>query len=764
MTRVRWLLGIFLIILGLVAPAGGESPTGESLVQLKDVTVEPKDDGLTVRLHTTGPAKYRHSLIDTPFRVVIDLEGTRYGWRKIPLTVDAEPVRQIRGSQYRKGIARVVLQLSRKVAYQIDEGAEGLTVTFKPSRVAESKPGPAKVEPPKSKEKPAAKATPAKPAQKAMAKAAPPTDEAAAPAKPVIAEPQKPETAPPVTSVQIDPGTAPGLPRLAQAQSAQPPSPPGPRLISFDFKDADIVNVFRILASESGKNFVVGDDVKGKISLTLKNVTWDLAMEIILEARGLQKIERNNVIRIVTTEQLTKEREAKAKAEEAKLKGEAEVRAKLAEAQLKEQEAQQRAYAAESARKEAEARGPLKEELIRLAYRDPEEVAKTLAGLLGIAEGAVPVTAAPGGPPPIAEPPFSALYGPGAQPPPARPGPTPPAELLAKGITIRADKPTNSVFIRHYEADLERIKKLIREKLDVPLPQVKIAARLNILSRTDLFDIGIQWGGAGTMRDSNKKVLVAQGFATTPAGTTTVSPPIETATGTRVPLTAFLPVDKFTGLPLGGNIVNLPLTAGDPAGAISFGFIGTRLSLNLILQALEEERKTRSLSKPEIVTVENAKALISLGEEIPYATVSSAGTQIQFKEAVLKLEVTPTVIQEPGVTKIKMKVLVEDNSRGALVNSPAGAIPAIQKRKAETEVIIKEGGTLVIGGITQRSQLETTTKVPLLGDIPLLGWLFKKKSIDLNPNQELIVFITPTVVKTEPPRPARSQSDKPKGS
>jgi type II secretory pathway component HofQ len=127
-----------------------------------------------------------------------------------------------------------------------------------------------------------------------------------------------------------------------------PPPGNGQRLISLDFKDADVVNLLRILAAESGRNIVIGEDVKGKMSISLRNVPWELALETILESRGLQKVERDGVIRIVSTDQLTKEREARARVEVAKLKGEAEVRAKRAEAQLKEAEAQTRKLAARS--------------------------------------------------------------------------------------------------------------------------------------------------------------------------------------------------------------------------------------------------------------------------------------------------------------------------------------------------------------------------------------------------------------------------------
>jgi len=203
-------------------------------------------------------------------------------------------------------------------------------------------------------------------------------------------------------------------------------------------------------------------------------------------------------------------------------------------------------------------------------------------------------------------------------------------------------------------------------------------------------------------------------------------------------------------------VVNLPIGSILPGvisagtAGIAFGIVGTRLNLNLALEALRSEGKTRTLARPEIVTVENNKATISLGEEIPYATVSSAGTQIQFKEAVLKLEVTPTVVREGDTNRVKMTVLVENNSRGATVDLGAsgGQPPAINKRKAETQVLIKEGERLVIGGVTNSESEEAVRRVPLMGDIPLLGWLFKQRG-DRNVSTELVVFITPSIIRRD---------------
>src|SRR3990170_1718421 len=795
MKRFGWMWGFLLglgLVGGLAAPGSGESPTGESLVQLRDISVEPRGAGLAVQIKTSGPAAYETALIDKPTRLVIDLESTGYGWRETPLNVGMDPLRTIRGSQLKKGVSRVVLELSRKVGYRIDEGPEGLTVMLEPASTAGA-PAQAETKPAEVARAEAPKAPVPSPVAKAeTAKAEPPVAEGAKESEPPKAELAKPaapapkaKTArPPVVAMAPpppSPAAAPAPIRVAQAPQAQPPASNGSPPISLDFKDADIANLLRILAAESGRNIVAGEDVKGKVSISLQNVSWELALDTILEARGLQKTEKNGVIRIVSTEQLTKEREALAKAQEAKRKGEADARTKEAEAEMKEADAKHRKLVAEAAIAETQARGPLREETIRLKYADPEEVVATLEGILGIPKGgAVAATGTVlkqtgvtpaiglGGPPPLAEPPFQQLYGAQRGAPPAGPVSVS-AEVLAKGITIRAHKPTNTIFIRHYQADLERIKKLIAETLDVPVPQVKIEARMEILDRPALLDIGIQWGGAGTRRDG-QNILLAQGANARTAGILPGPAPIfdpASPINPNLPLTNFLPVSGTTGLPTGGNLVNIPfafpgspLSPGGPTGSINFGIVGTRFNVNLALQALEVLQKTKTLARPEIVTVENKPAQMSIGEEIPYSTVSSAGTQVQFKEAVLKLEVTPTVIREPDGNKIKMKVIVENNSRGTIT----GGVPAIDKRRAETEVVVKEGETLVIGGVKQRQARETVTKVPLLGNIPLLGWLFKSRSEEINPDRELVIFITPSVLKGGGPvQSTKPPAEKPKG-
>jgi type IV pilus assembly protein PilQ len=829
-----------LMLLGLAQPA-----SAQSAVQLKNIQVESQLNGVTVKIATTGTPSYSASLIDTPARLVIDLTGAAYAWDKTRLNPDLPPIKEIRGSQWKVGTARVVVELTRKVGYRIEQSADGLSVVLEPSSTASTEPvkpeapkaAPKKVEAAKAEPKPEpVKADAVKPevrkdiarvetpkapdpakadatkvdAPKPMAKAETPKVDAPKPVakmdapKPVVKaeapkiEPAKIEVAKPepvkAEIAKAEPAAETAVvPQPAVIAQATTTPPTNGRLLSMDFKDADVVNLLRILAAESGRNIVAGDDVKGKVSISLRNVTWEQALDTILEVKGLQKVEKGNVIRIVSTEQLTKEREAEARVNEAKLKAEIDTRTKLAEAQIKEQDLAARKIANEAAAEEARSRGPLREETVRLSYADPEEVAKTLQGILGIPpEGTQVSGTIPSVPPVISssgpnlalpnQPPFSALYGPG--PPPA-PVVSISQDVLAKGITIRAHKPTNTIFIRHYQADLERIKKLIHENLDIPLPQVKIEARMEILDRTALEAIGVQWGGA-TAGNTGKATLVGQGFQSAPSaipgmtlpavggvlqpdGSTVVTSPTAVQ-GMRTKnnnfiLDRLLPIDTQTGLPIGGNLVNIPFQSlpnasqFTPAGGIAFGIVGTNFNINLALQALENQGKTRTLARPEIVTVENAKAEISLGEEIPYATVSSAGTQIQFKEAVLKLNVTPTVVREKinnaDVTKLKLVIMVENNSRGATITPAAGvAVPIINKRKAETQVLIREGERLVIGGVTQSTQENTVRKVPIFGDIPVVGWLFKARE-NFESGRELVVFLTPSLVKSEAALAAR---------
>src|SRR5499425_2125591 len=507
-----------LSLLAAVTAGVGTAQIPDAAVQVSSVSVDKVADGVAVRIKTSGPTKYQSSFIDSPNRLVIDLQGTTYTWNRPILKSDAEPVREIRSSQFRIGITRVVVELTRKVGYRIDEDPDGLAVVLEPAGTAQAD---------KPAQKPAqAKARPSTPAlasndsplivpvSKPVSEPAPQALEprretrVAAPAKePVTQEamatvtltplpPSEPEPAPlriaqapppgPPSAPGPTPAPAPGPPSLP------PPAPPAPgapslpssrapgssgKLISLDFKDADITNLLRILAAESGRNIVAGDDVKGKVSVSLHNVTWEQALDTILETRGLQRLDRDGIIRIVSTEQLTKEREAQARVQDALVKAETDARTRRADAEFKEAEAAAKKLQSDAAIAEAKARGPLREETIRLSYADPEDVARTLQGILGIPpSGTMPISSTPI----LSVPQNPTVVGSGLPGGPPNPqlgrlpdanSPYPPVPLvqpstvvsvsqdvLAKGITIQAHKPTNSIFIRHYEADVERIK------------------------------------------------------------------------------------------------------------------------------------------------------------------------------------------------------------------------------------------------------------------------------------------------------------------
>ena len=198
--------------------------------------------------------------------------------------------------------------------------------------------------------------------------------------------------------------------------------------------------------------------------------------------------------------------------------------------------------------------------------------------------------------------------------------------------------------------------------------------------------------------------------------------------------------------------INLRALASSPALNALFGIVARDYNLNLALQALEAKGKAKILAEPKIVTVENTAALIQRGFEVPYSTGSAAlGTQqVQFKEALLSLQVTPNVIREDSETKIRMKVLVNNDEPDFAATLPGTSNPPLFRRKADTQVVVREGERLVIGGVLTDNNTRTIRQVPLLGNIPLLGWLFKAREINTD-TQDLIVIITPSVLDSKAP-------------
>ena len=278
----------------------------------------------------------------------------------------------------------------------------------------------------------------------------------------------------------------PGGPLAAQPRDECASRLPAER-VTLNLRDASVPTALRLLAQQYKVNMLVTEDVRGQVTLDFFRVPAHDVFQAIIDAGNLRCVVSGDVLRVSTMTRVRTEEEDRVKAREGDLRLEADTRRKIVEARRAEEELGELA-----------ARGPIREETIRLQYADAEDVAKTLQGILGItSQGtgqAVPL------------PQLSQLYVPSppidipSSPPPPLTAPSlsppPPSDIVAKGLTVQAYKPTNSLFIRYYEKDLERLKKLVQERLDIPVPQVQIAAQMVITSLNALEQIGVQWGGA----------------------------------------------------------------------------------------------------------------------------------------------------------------------------------------------------------------------------------------------------------------------------
>jgi type IV pilus assembly protein PilQ len=260
---------------------------------------------------------------------------------------------------------------------------------------------------------------------------------------------------------------------------------------------------------------------------------------------------------------------------------------------------------------------------------------------------------------------------------------------------------------------------------------VLIEARVVQATTTFARAIGVQWGGSinqtGTtawgLTGNNPSAAAGWGFTPNQAGGA-----------------------SSTNLIMPSNfVVNFPAsTVNTPAGGmgISFGKLtGNLLNLDLRLQLGETDGSTRVVARPKLATLDNKEAHVKQGEKIPYETTSQAGTQVQFIDAVLQLRVTPQVTPDGFIL---MKVQVNRDARGTF-RSPVNQVPSIDTREAQTEVLVKDGETLVIGGIYETETDRTEQGIPWLMKIPVLGWLFKNQEI-LSTKKELLIFLTPTVI------------------
>jgi type IV pilus assembly protein PilQ len=420
------------------------------------------------------------------------------------------------------------------------------------------------------------------------------------------------------------------------------------RRIDLDFKDADIHNILRLLSDVGNVNIITSDNVAGRITIRMRNVPWDQALDVILRAKGLGQVREGNLVRVAPLTDLEKEREAEI-----------------------------------ARQKQVQLLRPLETRLLPLSYAKAEKILDKLQ-----------------------------------------------YTLSSRGKLTYDDR-TNMVIARDTAPNLDLMEKLIRN-LDTQTPQVLIEARI-VEARTNFTkEIGIQWGGNFTASATNGN-----------------------ATGLVFPSQVGLAGGvKDSASPTGGLLlgqssnpnfaVDLPATVSSGSGGavgLTLGSVGGAVNLNLRLSAAETSGDIRIISSPKIMTLDNVEAKITQGTTIPYSQVSASGVQTTFKDADLKLTVKPHVTADGSII---MSIEITRNEPD-FVNTGTRGEPTILKKEAKTEMLIKDGDTTVIGGIYSTRIGVSWRKVPYLGDIPILGWLFKYKK-DAIDRSEVLVFVTPRIV------------------
>ena len=431
--------------------------------------------------------------------------------------------------------------------------------------------------------------------------------------------------------------------------------------LSLNFQNIEVRALLQVIADFTNFNVVTSDTVTGNVTLRLKDVPWDQALDIILQAKNLGLRKSGNVILIAPKDELN-----------AKEKIELEAKQQIA------------------------ALEPLRTQSFQLNYAKAEEIAKGLTGQN---------TAAAGG---------SA------------------SRILSTRGSVVFETRTNQLFVSDIPSKLEEIQSLIA-KIDIPVRQVLIESRLVIADETFGRSLGIRLGAsdlrgvrggipgyqvAGDNRVSVGGNLNAVASQTLQTGATSVT----------------FSDTNFVNLPAGGQ------NGFNPASfALSlFGASANRF-LNLEISALEADGKGKVVSSPRVVTADQQKALIEQGEELPYQVATSSGaTSLQFRKANLKLEVTPQVTPEGNV------ILDVDVTKDSVGRATSAGF-AINTKHVKTQVLVENGGTVVIGGIFEQNDRSDITKVPFLGDLPYIGNLFKTTNLSSS-KTELLIFLTPKVV------------------
>ena len=464
--------------------------------------------------------------------------------------------------------------------------------------------------------------------------------------------------------------------------------------LSLNFQNIEVRALLQVIADFTNFNVVTSDTVTGSVTLRLKDVPWDQALDIIMQSKGLGVRKNGNVLWIAPKDELA-----------AKEQLELESKKKIAELE------------------------PVRTQSFQLNYARADDVARGLSGLTGgggqgaaggSAAGSSAGSSSSGG---------------------ASGGSQQAQRILSPRGSVIFEARTNQLFVTDIPSKLEEIQVLIG-KIDIPVRQVLIEAR--IVEANDSFGraLGIKLGASDLrgIRGGIPGYSLSNGNYVTVGGNTAgvANQTLQTGlTGTAAQAAAYAN-SNFVSLP--ANTISSVFGGQSlPAFALSLFSPAANRFLNLELSALEAEGKGKIISSPRVITADQSKAIIEQGTELPYQVATSSGaTSIQFRKANLKLEVKPQITPEGSV------IMVLDINKDSVGQStPQGF--AIDTKHVQTEVLVENGGTVVIGGIFTQTDSNEVNKVPLLGDVPYVGALFRNTT-KTTTKTELLIFITPKIV------------------
>ncbi len=437
------------------------------------------------------------------------------------------------------------------------------------------------------------------------------------------------------------------------------------RKISLDFQDVEVRTILQILSKESGINIVASDTVNGKMTLSLKDVPWDQALDLVMQARNLDMRRQGNIINIAPRDELLAKDKAFLQAE-----------------------------------KEIAELGPLLSQTFQLKYKNVEEFRK----ILRIEEN----------------------------------GSTNNSNnnrntLLSNRGSALIDPATNTLIITDNHSVIEKFRKLINE-LDVPTRQVMVEARIVEADEGFSRDLGVKFGYTGV------KGRNTWGSSWSNAVDNTGTAYNNNVAVANAVLSGSATIPSLTALEMSPNI-SLPTTN---AATTSIALVRSFASgaLGLELAAAEGQNKSKTISNPRVLTQDRKEATIESGTEIPYQEATSSGaTSVSFKKAVLGLTVTPNITPDGQI--IMTVKINKDTPQNCTVDSLSTM--CISTKSLNTQAMVEDGGTLIVGGIYEEENSNTVNKVPLLGDIPVVGNLFKSRSRN-EARRELLVFITPRIM------------------